>query len=165
MDDRVHAVGARRDPGDEDGGEEEDGALGVRPRRIVELMVAPTIRVRRARHTRRRLRPRGEAANGLRRRLGIRCRLGRVLAALNGQVHVLYGLDRLRVDVDRVCTLVSLERRPRLRADCGVATEWRGACLCGIDGLAGDSDLEGSHRVRVVAVDGHGIGVGGVKVA
>ncbi len=92
VDDRVHAVGARRDPGDEDGGEEEDGALGVRPRRVVELVVAPAVRVRRAGHTRRRLRPRGEAADGLRRRLGIRCRLGRVLAALDGQVHVLHRL-------------------------------------------------------------------------
>ena len=34
---RVDAVGGRGDPGDEHGGEEEDGALGVGPRRVVGL--------------------------------------------------------------------------------------------------------------------------------
>ena len=46
-----------------------------------------------------------------------------------------------------------------------MATEWRGDCVGGVDGFAGDGDFVGPYRVRIVAVDGHGIDVGGVKVA
>lgn len=167
VNDRVHAVGARRDPGDEDGREEEDGALGVRPRRVVELVVAAAVRVGLARHPARRLRPRGEAADGLRSRLDIRFGSG-VLVALDRQFHFLKRLRRrggLRIDVHRVrAVVVVLERRLGLRGNGRVTTKRRGPGLGGVDGLAGDGHLVGPHRVLVVAVDGHGVGVGGVKV-
>lgn len=168
VDDRVDAVGARRDPGDEDGGEEEDGTLSVRPGRVVELVIATTVRVRRAGSTRRRrqqlLRSRGEAADRLRHRLG------RVVAALDGQAHVVRrprGDDRVGGEVNGVGPVGLIARRPGLRADGGVASKWRGGggAVGGVDEFARDDDLGGAHRVLRVAVDGEGIGVGGVKVA
>lgn len=34
---RIHTIGARRDPRDEERGEEEDGTLGIRPGSAVEI--------------------------------------------------------------------------------------------------------------------------------
>lgn len=164
VDDRVHAVGAGRDPGDEDGREEEDGALGVRPRRIIQFMVATAVRVWHAGDARRRLRPRREAAD----RLGDRLGEAAVLAALDRQAHVdgLRRCDRLRSDVDGVGTRGLVAQWPRLRADGGVPTERSGGgSVRGVDGLAGDGDLGGAHRVVRVAVDGKGVGVGRLEVA
>lgn len=128
VDDGEDAVRARRDPGDEDGGEEEDGALGVRPRRVVDFVVAAAGRVRRARRAGSRLRrARGEAADVLGHGLGVGGLAG---AALDGEADVAGGAGRgKRVggDVDGVGAVaaagVAVVGGGRLRADGGAAAE------------------------------------------